>query len=121
MCLLKPLTRAIHALLRWTVPSWVKLSKHDQMTIASDVACGDEQQLYAIDSDCTSSRLIPPGLTKMPCRVKCVAQLGRWFQNQWINWISQEFNPVMDIARRFHLEIPQLMLLLKTLVHVEAL
>ncbi len=29
---------------------------------------------------------------------------------------------VMDIARRFHLEIPpQLMLLLKTLVHVEGL
>ena len=39
-----------------------------------------------------------------------------------MSWTLPILIQVMDIARRFHLEIPpQLMLLLKTLVHVEGL
>ena len=100
-----------------------ELSKHDQMTVARmllAVMNSDFMQLILVVHQ---AGLIPPGTDQ--------DALAREMRRTVGPMVSKPMNEldfagiliqVMDIARRFHLEIPpQLMLLLKTLVHVEGL
>ena len=100
-----------------------ELSKHDQMTVARmllSVMNSDFMQLIQIVHQ---AGWIPPGTDQ--------DALAREMRRTVGPMVSKPMNEldfagilieVMDIARRFHLEIPpQLMLLLKTLVHVEGL
>ena len=100
-----------------------ELSKHDQMTVARmllAVMNSDFMQLILVVHQ---AGWIPPGTDQ--------DALAREMRRTVGPMVSKPMNEldfagillqVMDIARRFHLEIPpQLMLLLKTLVHVEGL
>ena len=100
-----------------------ELSKHDQMTIARmllAVMNSDFMQLILIVHQ---AGWIPPGTDQ-----DALAREMRRTVGPMVSKPMSELDfagillQVMDIARRFHLEIPpQLMLLLKTLVHVEGL
>ena len=100
-----------------------ELSKHDQMTIARmllAVMNSDFMQLILIVHQ---AGWIPPGTDQDALSREMRRTVGPMVskpmdQLDFAGILIQ----VMDIARRFHLEIPpQLMLLLKTLVHVEGL
>ncbi len=100
-----------------------ELSKHDQMTVARmllAVMNSDFMQLILIVHQ---AGWIPPGTDQ-----DALAREMRRTVGPMVSKPMHELDfagillEVMDIARRFHLEIPpQLMLLLKTLVHVEGL
>ena len=100
-----------------------ELSKHDQMTVARmllAVMNSDFMQLIQIVHQAGWS---PPGTDQ-----DALAREMRRTVGPMVSKPMHELDfagiliQVMDIARRFHLEIPpQLMLLLKTLVHVEGL
>ncbi|BCU66042.1 hypothetical protein F941_00302 [Acinetobacter bouvetii DSM 14964 = CIP 107468] len=100
-----------------------ELSKHDQMTVARmllSVMNSDFMQLIQIVHQ---AGWIPPGTDQ-----DALAREMRRTVGPMVSKPMHELDfagiliEVMDIARRFHLEIPpQLMLLLKTLVHVEGL
>ncbi len=100
-----------------------ELSKHDQMTIARmllAVMNSDFMQLILVVHQ---AGWIPPGTDQ-----DALAREMRRTVGPMVSKPMHELDfagiliQVMDIARRFHLEIPpQLMLLLKTLVHVEGL
>lgn len=100
-----------------------ELSKQDQMTVARmllSVMNGNFMQLIQVVHQ---AGWIPPGTDQ-----DALAREMRRTVGPMISKPMHELDfagiliQVMDIARRFHLEIPpQLMLLLKTLVHVEGL
>lgn len=100
-----------------------ELSKHDQMTVARmllAVMNSDFMQLILVVHQ---AGWIPPGTDQ-----DTLAREMRRTVGPMVSKPMHELDfagiliQVMDIARRFHLEIPpQLMLLLKTLVHVEGL
>ena len=100
-----------------------ELSKHDQMTVARmllSVMNSDFMQLIQIVHQ---AGWIPPGTDQ-----DALAREMRRTVGPMVSKPMHELDfagiliEVMDIVRRFHLEIPpQLMLLLKTLVHVEGL
>ncbi len=100
-----------------------ELSKQDQMTVARmllSVMNSDFMQLIQIVHQ---AGWIPPGTDQ-----DALAREMRRTVGPMVSKPMHELDfagiliEVMDIARRFHLEIPpQLMLLLKTLVHVEGL
>lgn len=100
-----------------------ELSKHDQMTVARmllAVMNSDFMQLILVVHQ---AGWIPPGTDQ-----DALAREMRRTVGPMVSKPMHELDfagiliQVMDIARRFHLEIPpQLMLLLKTLVHVEGL
>ena len=100
-----------------------ELSKHDQMTVARmllAVMNSDFMQLILVVHQ---AGWIPPGTDQ-----DALARDMRRTVGPMVSKPMHELDfagiliQVMDIARRFHLEIPpQLMLLLKTLVHVEGL
>jgi len=100
-----------------------ELSKHDQMTVARmllSVMNSDFMQLIQVVHQ---AGWIPPGTDQ-----DALAREMRRTVGPMVSKPMHELDfagillEVMDIARRFHLEIPpQLMLLLKTLVHVEGL
>ena len=100
-----------------------ELSKQDQMTVARmllAVMNADFMQLIQIVHQ---AGWIPPGTDQ-----DALAREMRRTVGPMVSKPMHELDfagiliQVMDIARRFHLEIPpQLMLLLKTLVHVEGL
>lgn len=100
-----------------------ELSKQDQMTVARmllAVMNGNFMQLIQVVHQ---AGWIPPGTDQ-----DALAREMRRTVGPMISKPMHELDfagillQVMDIARRFHLEIPpQLMLLLKTLVHVEGL
>ena len=100
-----------------------ELSKHDQMTIARMLLAVMNSDFMQLIQIVHQAGWIPPGTDQ--------DALAREMRRTVGPMVSKPMNEldfagiliqVMDIARRFHLEIPpQLMLLLKTLVHVEGL
>ena len=100
-----------------------ELSKHDQMTIARMLLAVMNSDFMQLIHIVHQAGWIPPGTDQ--------DALAREMRRTVGPMVSKPMNEldfagilieVMDIARRFHLEIPpQLMLLLKTLVHVEGL
>ena len=100
-----------------------ELSKHDQMTIARmllAVMNSDFMQLILIVHQ---AGWIPPGTDQDALSREMRRTVGPMVSKPMHELdFAGILLQVMDIARRFHLEIPpQLMLLLKTLVHVEGL
>ena len=100
-----------------------ELSKHDQMTVARMLLAVMNSNFMQLIQIVHQAGWIPPGTDQ--------AALPRAMRRTVGPMVSKPMDQldfagiliqVMDIARRFHLEIPpQLMLLLKTLVHVEGL
>ena len=100
-----------------------ELSKSDQMTIARMLLAVMNSDFMQLIQIVHQAGWIPPDTDK--------DALAREMRRTVGPMVSKPMNEldfagillqVMDIARRFHLEIPpQLMLLLKTLVHVEGL
>lgn len=100
-----------------------ELSKHDQMTIARMLLAVMNSNFMQLIQIVHQAGWIPPGTDQ--------DALSREMRHTVGPMVSKPMDQldfagiliqVMDIARRFHLEIPpQLMLLLKTLVHVEGL
>lgn len=100
-----------------------ELSKSDQMTIARMLLAVMQSNFTQLIQIVHQAGWIPSGTDQ--------AALAREMRRAVSPMISKPMDQldfagillqVMDIARRFHLEIPpQLMLLLKTLVHVEGL
>lgn len=100
-----------------------ELSKHDQMTVARMLLAVMNNNFSELIHVLYQAGWIPPEADK--------EKLSREMQRVVGPMVAKSMNEldfagiliqVMDIARRFHLEIPpQLMLLLKTLVHVEGL
>lgn len=100
-----------------------ELSKHDQMTIARMLLAVMNSNFMQLIQIVHQARWIPPGTDQDALSREMRRTVGPMVskpmdQLDFAGILIQ----VMDIARRFHLEIPpQLMLLLKTLVHVEGL
>lgn len=100
-----------------------ELSKHDQMTVARMLLAVMNSNFMQLIQIVHQAGWIPPGtdqdaLAREMCRTVGPMVSKPMDQLDFAGILIQ----VMDIARRFHLEIPpQLMLLLKTLVHVEGL
>lgn len=100
-----------------------ELSKHDQMTVARMLLAVMNSNFLQLIQIVHQAGWIPPGTDQ--------DALAREMRRTVGPMVSKPMNEldfagillqVMDIARRFRLEIPpQLMLLLKTLVHVEGL
>ena len=100
-----------------------ELSKHDQMTVARMLLAVMNSDFMQLIQVVHQAGWIPPGTDQ--------DALAREMRRTVGPMVSKPMNEldfagilieVMDVARRFHLEIPpQLMLLLKTLVHVEGL
>ena len=100
-----------------------ELSKHDQMTVARMLLAVMNSNFMQLIQIVHQAGWIPPGTDQ--------DALSREMRRTVGPMVSKPMDQldfagilihVMDIARRFHLEIPpQLMLLLKTLVHVEGL
>ena len=100
-----------------------ELSKHDQMTVARMLLAVMNSNFLQLIQIVHQAGWIPPGTNQ--------DALSREMRRTVGPMVSKPMNEldfagillqVMDIARRFRLEIPpQLMLLLKTLVHVEGL
>ncbi|WP_336936315.1 ABC1 kinase family protein [Acinetobacter beijerinckii] len=100
-----------------------ELSKHDQMTIARMLLAVMNSNFMQLIQIVHQAGWIPPGTDQDALSREMRRTVGPMVskpmdQLDFAGILIQ----VMDIARRFHLEIPpQLMLLLKTLVHVEGL
>lgn len=100
-----------------------ELSKHDQMTIARMLLAVMNSNFMQLIQIVHQAGWIPPGTNQDALSREMRRTVGPMVskpmdQLDFAGILIQ----VMDIARRFHLEIPpQLMLLLKTLVHVEGL
>lgn len=100
-----------------------ELSKHDQMTVARMLLAVMNSDFMQLIQIVHQAGWIPPGtdqdaLTREMRRTVGPMVSKPMHELDFAGILIQ----VMDIARRFHLEIPpQLMLLLKTLVHVEGL
>ncbi len=100
-----------------------ELSKHDQMTIARMLLAVMNSNFMQLIQIVHQAGWIPPGTDQDALSREMRRTVGLMVskpmdQLDFAGILIQ----VMDIARRFHLEIPpQLMLLLKTLVHVEGL
>ena len=99
------------------------LSKHDQMTVARMLLAVMNSDFMQLIQIVHQAGWIPPGTDQ-----DALAREMRRTVGPMVSKPMHELDfagiliEVMDIARRFHLEIPpQLMLLLKTLVHVEGL
>lgn len=100
-----------------------ELSKHDQMTVARMLLAVMNSNFMQLILVVHQADWIPPGTDQ-----DALAREMRRTVGPMVSKPMHELDfagiliQVMDIARRFHLEIPpQLMLLLKTLVHVEGL
>jgi ubiquinone biosynthesis protein len=100
-----------------------ELSKHDQMTVARMLLAVMNSDFIQLILVVHQAGWIPPGTDQ-----DALAREMRRTVGPMVSKPMHELDfagiliQVMDIARRFHLEIPpQLMLLLKTLVHVEGL
>ena len=100
-----------------------ELSKHDQMTVARMLLAVMNSDFMQLIQIVHQAGWIPPGTDQ-----DALAREMRRTVGPVVSKPMHELDfagiliQVMDIARRFHLEIPpQLMLLLKTLVHVEGL
>ncbi|MFC6051906.1 2-octaprenylphenol hydroxylase [Acinetobacter sp. Ac_877] len=100
-----------------------ELSKHDQMTVARMLLAVMNSNFMQLIQIVHQAGWIPPGTDQ-----DTLAREMRRTVGPMVSKPMSELDftgillEVMDIARRFHLEIPpQLMLLLKTLVHVEGL
>lgn len=100
-----------------------ELSKHDQMTVARILLAVMNSNFMQLILVVHQAGWIPPGTDQ-----DALAREMRRTVGPMVSKPMHELDfagiliQVMDIARRFHLEIPpQLMLLLKTLVHVEGL
>ena len=100
-----------------------ELSKHDQMTVARMLLAVMNRDFMQLIQIVHQAGWIPPGTDQ-----DALAREMRRTVGPMVSKPMHELDfagiliGVMDIARRFHLEIPpQLMLLLKTLVHVEGL
>ena len=100
-----------------------ELSKHDQMTVARMLLAVMNSDFMQLIQIVHQAGWIPPGTDQ-----DALAREMRRTVGPMVSKPVHELDfagilvQVMDIARRFHLEIPpQLMLLLKTLVHVEGL
>lgn len=100
-----------------------ELSKHDQMTVARMLLAVMNSNFMQLILVVHQAGWIPPGTDQ-----DALAREMRRSVGPMVSKPMHELDfagiliQVMDIARRFHLEIPpQLMLLLKTLVHVEGL
>ncbi|ETR96252.1 ABC1 kinase family protein [Acinetobacter lactucae] len=100
-----------------------ELSKHDQMTVARMLLAVMNSNFMQLIQIVHQAGWIPPGTDQDSLAREMRRTVGPMVskpmdQLDFAGILIQ----VMDIARRFHLEIPpQLMLLLKTLVHVEGL
>ncbi|NUF36153.1 ABC1 kinase family protein [Acinetobacter lactucae] len=100
-----------------------ELSKHDQMTVARMLLAVMNSNFMQLIQIVHQAGWIPPGTDQDSLAREMRRTIGPMVskpmdQLDFAGILIQ----VMDIARRFHLEIPpQLMLLLKTLVHVEGL
>ena len=100
-----------------------ELSKHDQMTVARMLLAVMNSNFMQLIQIVHQAGWIPPGTDQDALSREKRRTVGPMVskpmdQLDFAGILIQ----VMDIARRFHLEIPpQLMLLLKTLVHVEGL
>ncbi|HEE5438318.1 ABC1 kinase family protein [Acinetobacter baumannii] len=100
-----------------------ELSKHDQMTVARMLLAVMNSNFMQLIQIVHQAGWIPPGTDQDALAREMRRTVGPMVskpmdQLDFAGILIQ----VMDIARRFHLEIPpQLMLLLKTLVHVEGL
>ncbi|MDH1857131.1 AarF/UbiB family protein [Acinetobacter junii] len=100
-----------------------ELSKHDQMTVARMLLAVMNSNFMQLIQIVHQTGWIPPGTDQDALSREMRRTVGPMVskpmdQLDFAGILIQ----VMDIARRFHLEIPpQLMLLLKTLVHVEGL
>lgn len=100
-----------------------ELSMHDQMTIARMLLAVMNSNFMQLIQIVHQAGWIPPGTDQDALSREMRRTVGPMVskpmdQLDFAGILIQ----VMDIARRFHLEIPpQLMLLLKTLVHVEGL
>lgn len=100
-----------------------ELSKHDQMTVARMLLAVMNSDFMQLIQVVHQAGWIPPGTDQ-----DALAREMRRTVGPMVSKPMHELDfagiliEVMDVARRFHLEIPpQLMLLLKTLVHVEGL
>ncbi|WP_174493425.1 ABC1 kinase family protein [Acinetobacter sp. Marseille-Q1623] len=100
-----------------------ELSKSDQMTVARMLLAVMNSDFMQLIQIVHQAGWIPPGTDQ-----DALAREMRRTVGPMVSKPMHELDfagiliQVMDIARRFHLEIPpQLMLLLKTLVHVEGL
>ena len=100
-----------------------ELSKHDQMTVARMLLAVMNSDFMQLIQIVHQAGWIQPGTDQ-----DALAREMRRTVGPMVSKPMHELDfagiliQVMDIARRFHLEIPpQLMLLLKTLVHVEGL
>ena len=100
-----------------------ELSKQDQMTVARMLLAVMNSDFMQLIQIVHQAGWIPPGTDQ-----NALAREMRRTVGPMVSKPMHELDfagiliQVMDIARRFHLEIPpQLMLLLKTLVHVEGL
>ena len=100
-----------------------ELSKQDQMTVARMLLAVMNSDFMQLIQIVHQTGWIPPGTDQ-----DALAREMRRTVGPMVSKPMHELDfagiliQVMDIARRFHLEIPpQLMLLLKTLVHVEGL
>ena len=100
-----------------------ELSKHDQMTVARMLLAVMNSDFMQLIQIVRQAGWVPPGTDQ-----DALAREMRRTVGPMVSKAMHELDfagiliQVMDIARRFHLEIPpQLMLLLKTLVHVEGL
>ena len=100
-----------------------ELSKQDQMTVARMLLAVMNSDFMQLIQIVHQAGWIPPGTYQ-----DALAREMRRTVGPMVSKPMHELDfagillQVMDIARRFHLEIPpQLMLLLKTLVHVEGL
>lgn len=100
-----------------------ELSTHDQMTVARMLLAVMNSNFMQLIQIVHQAGWIPPGTDQDALAREMRRTVGPMVskpmdQLDFAGILLQ----VMDIARRFHLEIPpQLMLLLKTLVHVEGL
>ena len=100
-----------------------ELSKHDQMTVARMLLAVMNSNFMQLIQIVHQAGWIPPSTDQDALSREMRRTVGPMVskpmdQLDFAGILIQ----VMDIARRFHLEIPpQLMLLLKTLVHVEGL
>ncbi|RSO57171.1 2-octaprenylphenol hydroxylase [Acinetobacter lactucae] len=100
-----------------------ELSKHDQMTVARMLLAVMNSNFMQLIQIVHQAGWIPPDTDQDSLAREMRRTVGPMVskpmdQLDFAGILIQ----VMDIARRFHLEIPpQLMLLLKTLVHVEGL
>ncbi|HDU8151250.1 2-octaprenylphenol hydroxylase [Acinetobacter baumannii] len=100
-----------------------ELSKHDQMTVARMLLAVMNSNFMQLIQIVHQAGWIPPGTDQDALAREMRRTVGPMVskpmdQLDFAGILIQ----VMDIARRFHLEIPPLlMLLLKTLVHVEGL